>query len=397
MNHRQRDHIRALDRSRNKEAELKNMLRLVLDAIPVRVFWKDRDLAYLGCNELFARDAGLDSAEAIKGMRDSDMPWTDQAELYNADDRAVMASGRERLNFEEVQSSSGGRKIWLNTSKIPLLDGEGHITGLLGTYEDITERKEAEEILNDYAQRLERSNHELEQFASIASHDLQEPLRKVQAFGDRLKTSCGEGLGDKGRDYLDRILNAAGRMRNLIDELLTYSRVTTKAKPFAPVDLEGILSEVSSDLEVRIHELDARIEADPLPVIEADAVQMRQLFQNLLGNALKFHRDDVAPRIRIRAEDLAEKDPFAPLVRHYCRITVEDNGIGFETKYADRIFGVFQRLHGRGTYAGTGMGLAICQKIVDRHQGRIRAEGDPGTGARFIVSLPKKPLDGGTE
>ncbi|MBF2063959.1 MAG: PAS domain-containing protein [Calothrix sp. C42_A2020_038] len=232
-------------------------------------------------------------------------------------------------------------------------------------------------------QELTRSNEELQQFAFIASHDLQEPLRKIKAFGDRLKTACNDHLSEQGRDYLDRMQNAAQRMQALIEDLLTLSRVTTRAQPFIPVNLSQIVSEVLSDLEVTIQQAGGHIELGDLPTINADPLQMRQLLQNLIGNALKFHRPQEAPVVSIYGEIVTEENGV-----QMCQFIVQDNGIGFNEKYCDRIFQVFQRLHGRSEYEGTGIGLAICRKIVERHQGSIIAKSQPGQGAKFIVKLP---------
>ena len=226
---------------------------------------------------------------------------------------------------------------------------------------------------------LQRSNRELQDFAYVASHDLQEPLRKIQAFGDRLKKKFVEVLGDDGRDYLERMQNAAGRMQTLINDLLAFSRITTKAQPFVPVSLRQVAQEVLSDLEVRIEQTGARVEVGELTTIDADPLQMRQLLQNLIGNALKFRREYAKPVIALKTH--ANGDGC-------CRLTVEDNGIGFDMKYLDRIFGMFQRLHGRDQYEGTGVGLAICRKIAERHGGQITAQSSPGQGATFIVTLP---------
>jgi len=243
---------------------------------------------------------------------------------------------------------------------------------------------------------LEAANRELQNFASVASHDLQEPLRKIQAFGDRLRDKCSEGLGDQGRDYLERMRGAASRMRTLIDDLLAFSRLQTKAKPFEIVDLYSIAEDVVSDLEGRIHQSGGTVILGQLPTIEADATQMRQLFQNLIGNGLKFRRPDTAPVVEVNSSRVdfteSEQDGSADSLPGEAawRIIVRDNGIGFDEKYLDRIFDVFQRLHGRGEYEGTGMGLAICRRIVIRHGGQITAESRPGQGATFIVNLPAR-------
>lgn len=234
-----------------------------------------------------------------------------------------------------------------------------------------------------HSQELTRSNEELQQFAFIASHDLQEPLRKIKTFGERLKATCGDALTEQGYDYLERMQNATRRMQALIEDLLTLSRVTTRGQPFVPVDLTQVTQEVLSDLEVRIQQSGAYVEVGELPIIHADPLQMRQLLQNLIGNALKFHRQGERPIVKISGQKFNTED-----AEEFCQIVVEDNGIGFDEKYLDRIFNVFQRLHGRSEYEGTGIGLAICRKIVERHNGSISAQSTPGQGSRFIVILP---------
>lgn len=230
------------------------------------------------------------------------------------------------------------------------------------------------------AQQLASSNRELEEFARVASHDLQEPLRKVQAFGDRLRDRYAENLPDAGRDYVDRMLNATARMQTLINDLLTFSRVTTRGRPFERVDLAKVAGQVLSDLEVRVEETSGVVHLNNLPTIDADSTQMRQLFQNLISNALKYHRAGTPPVVNVTAR-ITEGGRI-------CRIEFVDNGIGFESKHAQRIFAVFQRLHGRGEYEGTGVGLAVCRKIAERHRGTIEAHGEPGEGATFVVTLP---------
>ncbi|WP_016951857.1 ATP-binding protein [Anabaena sp. PCC 7108] len=237
-------------------------------------------------------------------------------------------------------------------------------------------------------QELIRSNEELQQFAFIASHDLQEPLRKIRTFGDLLKVTCRDSLSTQGYDYLERMQKAALRMQTLIDDLLTLSRVTTKAKPFVSVNLSEIAQEVLSDLEVRIQQTGGRVEIGYLPIIQADPLQMRQLLQNLIGNALKFHRQNQPPVVRIFSQLLNnDLDDFEHKIRYF-QIIVEDNGIGLPEAYLDRIFHVFQRLHSLTEYEGTGIGLAICRKITERHHGSIKAQNTPGQGAKFIVTLP---------
>jgi signal transduction histidine kinase len=246
----------------------------------------------------------------------------------------------------------------------------------------MAEVKRSNEELRTYAERLEQSNKELQDFASVASHDLQEPLRKIQAFSDRLRTKCAAALDDVGRDYLDRVQNAAKRMQTLINDLLTFCRITTKAQPFVPTDLKGATLEVISDLEARIEQVGGRVELEELPTVDADPLQMRQLMQNLIGNALKYHRPDVTPVVKVSSKPLPDES------HELCQILVEDNGIGFDEVYTDRIFTIFQRLHGRTEYEGTGVGLAVCRKIAERHGGSITARSRLGEGSSFMVTLP---------
>jgi len=247
-----------------------------------------------------------------------------------------------------------------------------------------TEKLRRSEVnLRAHAAELERSNNELESFAYVASHDLQEPLRKVITFGDRLRTNYKEQLDDRGVDYLSRMQNASRRMQTLIQDLLAYSRISTNEICFENVNLDQVLQDLLSDLEVPISESGARIEWSNLPIIEGDALQMRQLFQNLLSNALKFKKPGVSQVITIRGR----KEEFPDSESFYV-LTVEDNGTGFDPKYSTRIFDVFQRLNSHAEYEGTGIGLAICRKIVVRHGGSIRATSSPEGGAKFIVKLP---------
>ncbi|ATB44270.1 two-component sensor histidine kinase [Cystobacter fuscus] len=286
----------------------------------------------------------------------------------------VLTTG-ERYAFEIPPSLHTGAE-WYMARVAPIRMGQ-QLVGFTVILTDISELKHSQ-------LSLERSNRELESFAYVASHDLQEPLRKIQTFGERLVKTSATTLSPEGRDYVDRMQGAATRMRRLIDDLLAFSRVSSKTRPFSQVDLAVVAREVLADLESAIEQAGATVTLEALPVLEADATQMRQLLQNLVGNALKFRREGVPPVISVRGT----VDPRS----QRCELVVEDNGIGFEEKFADRIFNVFQRLHGRGQYEGTGIGLAICRKIAERHGGSIRARSTPGEGAAFLVSLPLKQL-----
>lgn len=289
----------------------------------------------------------------------------------------TISSGRV-WEGEICNRASDGSHYWVDTTIVPFLDEAGQIYQYVSIRFEITARKKADEQLRVYADQLERSNRELQDFASIAAHDLQEPLRKIQTFGDRLSTSFGASLPEDGRDYLRRMVDSAKRMRRLIDDLLTYSRVGTQGKEFVPVDLNGILTQVLSDLELRIEQTHAQIDFGEMPTVIADPSQMGQLFLNLILNALKFHKKDAVPRVTL----MASRDGDFEVIR------VKDDGIGFDMKYLDRIFTIFQRLHGRHEYEGTGVGLAVCRRIVERHHGTITAVSDLGHGAEFVIRLP---------
>jgi len=290
--------------------------------------------------------------------------------------------------------------------------------GFLVILTDITIRKRSEQEkealigqLQEVGRRIEESNRELEAFAFTASHDLQEPLRKVLLFGDRLKSRFGEQIGDDGRDYLDRMQNAAARMQNMIDGLLTLSRVTSSTRAPVPVDLSKAANEALSDLESRIEQAGAHIQIGELPTIEGDPLQLRLLMQNLIGNAVKFRAPGRPPVVQVyivtEQADLAHSAALADAGsseagqshatsslatlssdHRVCRIAVQDNGIGFDERHADRIFGIFERLQSRADYDGTGIGLATCRKIAERHGGSIAATSKPGLGSRFVVTLP---------
>jgi signal transduction histidine kinase len=239
---------------------------------------------------------------------------------------------------------------------------------------------------------LEITNEELQQFSFIASHDLQEPLRKIQTFGGRLRAKYVKVLDEQGLDYLDRMQKAAGRMQSLLSELLTYSRITTRAQPFATVDLTKLAQGVVSDLEAVLERTGGRVEVVvELSAIDADPLQIRQLLRNLIGNALKFCRPEEPPLVKVRCCRIEAREERQ--TGGLCQIVVADNGIGFDEKYLDRIFAPFQQLHGRSEYEGTGMGLAICRKIATRHGGSITAESSPGKGAAFFVTLPVTHID----
>jgi len=378
-------------RAEEAMADEHNLFSAIIDTIPAHVFVKDVKGRYVFENAAHRRSLGIADESAIERTAAAEHAADEAGEPFSEEDRRIVETGQAMLNREVPVTRAGAVEEWLETTKIPLREADGTIVGLIGVSSDISARKRQEVELQHSAEQLKRSNEELQNFANVASHDLQEPLRKIQAFGDRLRVKCAPQLGDAGLDYLERMESAARRMQSLIQDLLKLSRVVTQAQPFERCDLQKILRDALSDLEVALEKSEARISIGPLPAVDGDPVQLWQLFQNLVNNSVKFRRPGVPPEIRITGRvfaapaDLiagaAAGDPVA-------EITVQDNGIGFEEKFAEQIFVVFQRLHSRDEYPGTGIGLAVCRKITDRHAGRIVAKSRPGGGAIFLVTLP---------
>ena len=280
-----------------------------------------------------------------------------------------------------------GRKIMLlNVGNISDRPDTGRT--ILLAIEDVTERRFAEWRLAEHARELERSNTALDEFATIASHDLQEPLRKIISFGERLEVSLGATLEGDARHSLDRMLDAAARLRVLVKDVLIYSQVASRISAFVPTDLAWVVRDVLDDMCDTITESGAQIEVGALPVIDADPLQMRQLMQNLLSNAVKYAREGTPPFVKVTC-DLSD--------RAHCTLRVSDTGIGFRQEHAEKIFLMFERLNGRSRYGGSGIGLAICRRIVERHHGHISAHSIPGNGATFSVTLPVTRVSRGSE
>ncbi|MCE5336120.1 MAG: PAS domain S-box protein [Desulfobacteraceae bacterium] len=329
----------------------------------------------LAANPAACRIFGKSEEEICRGGRSAlvDMEEPNLASIFSVRDGTGMCIG------ELTCLRGGDRRFPVEAASGIFEDKDGNQRAII-VLRDVTERKKLEKQLMSHTAKLEQTNRELMDFTSIASHDLKEPLRKIAAFGERIQAGYANRLDERGRDYLGRMLKAAGRMESLLEALLAYSRVSTRAESAREVDLKLLVEEIVSDLELRIEATGGTVTVGKLPVVEACPDQMYQLFQNILGNALKYHRPEKKPVVRIGSDCEAGNER--------CRIWVEDNGIGFEEEYSEKIFAPFMRLHGRSEYEGTGMGLAICRKIVARHGGTITATGKPGVGALFTIELP---------
>ncbi len=350
------------------------------------------------------------AAEQIFGHRRGDVLGTKPSEVLFPASKSAGHQNRIERYLDAGEGSLLGRRIEVTAVRAGgetfpaemamTISQEQGAPVLTFFVRDISQQKRAEKEQVRYAADLERSNRELEQFAYVTSHDLQEPLRKIRTFGDRLEMKCSEQLDETGRECVLRMQSAAARMQTLIEGLLILSQVTTRGKEFEPVDLTEVVREVVSDLEVQIEQAGGRVEVGKLPAIQGDAVQIRQLMQNLIGNALKFRRVDEPPVVKVHGrfvEGREQRRPGGSAADESCRILVEDNGIGFDEKYMERVFGIFQRLHPRDVYEGTGIGLAICRKIVERHRGSITARSELGKGTTFEVVLPVAHAERGKE
>lgn len=298
--------------------------------------------------------------------------------------------------FRELEITTlDGRKKRLETFGKVFRDESGKAIKVTGITREITKLREYESALLVKVNELSRSNKDLEDFAFMASHDLQEPLRKLSSFGEKLQDSAKELLTEEQINYLTRMLRATENMKHLIDSLLNFSLITQTQRNFEAADLNHIIKQVLSEQELKIDETNASINVTALPVIEAVGQQMKQLFNNLVHNALKFSSKGQEPKVNITSRELnAEEKEKAGFTQNmvYYKITVNDNGIGFEPKESEQIFQIFKRLNAKYEYSGSGIGLAICRKIVDYHQGIIYAEGTPGNGASFCIILPEKQL-----
>ena len=338
-------------------------------------------------NEAYLTMLGYELAELTRMTYQQLTParWAEmEADIVS---RQIISRGYSD-EYEKEYIRKDGSVFPVAVRAILVRDDSGAPVRIMGIVRNITEQKRAKEALERHARDLARSNEELEQFAYVASHDLQEPLRKIRAFGALLEEEKRERLDDEGRQYIDFMTDAAARMQTLVSDLLALSRVTTSTHPFEDLHLGTVIETVLSDLSVALQEAGGRVDVAELPAIQADQTQMEQLFRNLIGNALKYRKPGDPPRVSVRPAAAAEPLPGVPGPAH--TVVVADNGIGFEPEQGEKLFAPFKRLHARHNYDGAGIGLAICQKIVLRHHGRITATGAPDAGATFTVTLPRR-------
>jgi two-component system CheB/CheR fusion protein len=357
------------------------MFKEIVASIPTPLLVLDENLKVREANRAFLKLFQLEASQiiGISILTADNRRWDNPAIRNLFESLPNGQTGFEETEVELEFSGVGLRRVLLNGRLIPQSSTTPPL--YLITMEDVTQRRSDERLARELSHHLQRSNLDLGEFAQVAAHDLQEPLRKIQAFGSRLTAQLGDSLPPGAKDSLERINNASLRMQALISDLLVFSRLGAHRLYNESVDLDGVMRGVIRDLDLRIGEAKAVIAIEGyLPVVRGDLVQIGQLFQNLLTNALKYRRSDVACRIGVSWSASGQPEQ--------CRIAVKDNGIGFEMKYADKIFGIFERLHSRNAYEGTGIGLALCRKIVQSHGGTITAESDLSSGSTFIVNLP---------
>ena len=348
--------------------------RTLTESSPDMIFLIDQNNTLLYVNQITAHLFGKNQTE-IMGQPYAFLFPPEVTEQQTMDLRHVFKTGETVQTENQIQLSD--QTLWFHTRLVPIYENEEEITAVLGVSRDITSFKEAKLALEEKAADLERSNKELEQFAYVASHDLQEPLRMVSSYLQLLQRRYEGNLDQTADEFIGFAVDGSNRMKGLINDLLAYSRVGTNQKAFALIEVENILEKVMQNLKISIDDSKAQITHDPLPTVMADENQLVQLLQNLIGNAIKF-RGEAPPKIHIGVKELDQKWQFS----------VQDNGIGFEPQFAKRIFVIFQRLHTRTEYSGTGIGLAICKKIVEQHGGQIWVESEQGQGATFFFTIP---------
>jgi PAS domain S-box-containing protein len=340
-----------------------------------------RDFTIAGVNNVFLKNYGYSDESEVIGKHCYEITHSRSDVCSPPDDICPLVEtvkSREHFSADHIHYDRHGNSIHVEVSTSPIKDEVGNVIQVVHVQRNITERKRAEQERERLLAELARSNKELEQFAYVASHDLQEPIRVVSSYVQLLDRKYHGKLDEKADSYIHYAVEGAERMHNLIVGLLEYSRISRQGDEFRPVDLNSVFSAAVSNLSASIRENNASITKDDLPAVSGDKAQLERLFQNLIGNSVKFRRKDVPPVVHVSA-----KREDADWV-----FSVRDNGIGIEPQYFDRVFQIFQRLHSRGEYPGTGIGLSICKQIVDRHHGRIWIESTPGQGSTFLFTIP---------
>ncbi|MBN2555671.1 MAG: PAS domain S-box protein [Anaerolineales bacterium] len=360
----------------------RDLLHVLMDNIPDGIYFKDGEARYRRLNSAQADLLGADNIDSVIGKRDAEALAPGFVQIRDVDEANVLVNGLPQIDVLEQITSPDGLTRWLSTTEVPLRTETSAIGGLVGISRDITARREVDLQLAKYAEELKRSNDELQHFAYIASHDLQEPLRMIASYMQLLERRCGSALDEDGRTFIHFAVDGARRLQGLINGLLDYSRVETRGKKFALVDLNDLVAEVRQQLSMMLNERGVVLDIGELPALSGDRTQLVQVFQNLISNATKFN-DRPDPLVRISAEREAGIWRFA----------VKDNGIGIDPENHDRIFGIFQRLHTREEYPGTGIGLAVCKKIIERHGGKIWIESELGAGSTFFFTLRSEGLE----
>jgi len=377
-----------------QKSDREDFLQLVLNTIPIFVFWKDRNCNYLGCNQNFATAAGLNTPEDIVGLSDYDLAWDKKdSDFYRTIDQEVMLSGIPQLNFEEPQTAKDGFRKWLKTSKIPMFDENNKVIGILGTYEDITEKKNMEiklqmqaEALSDKNKKLKQSNFDLEQanidleqFSYATYHDLQEPLAVIEGFSNLINENSSVQNNEEVLQYAKFIKAESSRMSSLIYSVMSYTKIKEDVENFEQADISEIVADSFLKLEKTIDDSNVKISVVlPDGKIKCQPKRISLLFSNLINNGLKFNTAD-QPIIEI---DFEENDD------HWL-FSVKDNGIGILEKNREKVFQPFKRLHNRSQFSGNGIGLSISRRIVNLHSGKIWFTSNNSEGTTFFFTLQK--------
>ncbi|NQT27635.1 PAS domain S-box protein, partial [candidate division KSB1 bacterium] len=357
----------------------RDLLQALIDTIPDTVYFKDTESRFTRINPAQAHFLGLNDPKEAVGKTDFDYFSAKHAKETFSDERKMIETKQSSISKLEEIKQRDGSTIWLTATKVPLIDRQNQVTGIMGISRDVTDIMRAEEKLTNAAEALIKSNNELMQFAYVASHDLQEPLRTVASYIQLLQKRYHGKLDEDADTFINYAVDGVSRMQQLIKDLLLYSRVDSRGKPFEITDLNEVLDAVQMNMKFTIEDSEAQIIFEKLPLLYADSSQLLQLFQNLLSNAIKF-KGDRKPSVHIQAK----------LNDGFWNISVKDNGIGIPSDQLENIFMIFKRLHTRDEYEGTGIGLAVCKKIVERHGGKIRVTSTEGKGSMFSFTIPEK-------